>query len=110
MGCGGVNTGISPCARPDTSTGGTYQLLLGSLQLLYPLGLPTQADTPPEVPYMIPAKVINLACTDGFLRDVPNDIINEQCQFCKINGKLYSSFTKDTAFADSGSSYMMDPS
>jgi len=66
-------------------------------------------ETPEAIKTVIETP-INVAFTTGFLRDMPNDIINEQCQFCKINGKLYSSFTKDTAFTDSGNSYVMDPS
>jgi len=66
-------------------------------------------ETPEAIETVIETP-INLACTARFLRGMAKDIINEQCQFCKINGKLYSSFTKDTAFADSGSSYVMDPS
>ena len=45
MGCGGKNTGILPRARHCTFAGDTYQLLLGVLHLLAPLGLPAQADT-----------------------------------------------------------------
>ena len=58
-------------------------------------------ETPEAIETVIKTP-INLACTAGFLRDMPNDIINEQCQFCKINEKLYSSFTKDIAFGPAG--------
>ena len=45
MACGNENTGNLPRARPGTSTGDTYQLLLGALHLLTLLVLPAQADT-----------------------------------------------------------------
>ena len=44
MGFSGEDTDISPSGRPGASMGNTYQLLLRPLQLLNPIGLPTQAD------------------------------------------------------------------
>ena len=48
MGYCGENTGILPRTMPGRSTGDTYQLLLGALNLLTLLGLPAQANTSPE--------------------------------------------------------------
>ena len=67
MGCGGENTGILPRSRPGLSTGYTYQLLWGALQLVAPLGYPSQADTVPlpQAPRRVPVKLASLARGPG---------------------------------------------